>query len=437
MSELVSFDGTEKTRGELVRPDRYRQLFADLSSGAPSIPRGAGLSYCNASGGDGVRSVSALCFDRILDFDAETGLVDVEPGLSVGALVEFALERGWRAAVLPGHPSITVGGCVGFNVHGKSQYHDGNFVDCVESLVLFHPDHGEIACSREEQRELFELTIGGFGLTGFITSVRLRLRRSDATSLRRQRVPAADLHEAVAIMEQRSEDVDTLYSWNDLNRRGAGFGRGVVYLERFSSEPSPRPVRFRRFTAEQRGRLPFALFWPTVTRLFTRLYGELESRLPGDVLLDLKSGSFPINGKKIYFQIFGARGLREYQLLVPRASWGGFVPQLDALLARSGAPATLGSLKLFKGETTLLNFAGSGVCLALDVAATPNALRLFEGLDELVLEAGGIPNLSKDSRLSGAFLRKAFSEYDRFRERLHEFDPKRRFDSALRRRLDV
>ena len=101
MSELVSFDGTERTRGELVRPDRYRQLFADLSSGAPSIPRGAGLSYCNASGGDGVRSVSALCFDRILDFDAETGLVDVEPGLSVGALVEFALERGWRPHAYP------------------------------------------------------------------------------------------------------------------------------------------------------------------------------------------------------------------------------------------------------------------------------------------------------------------------------------------------
>ena len=54
-----------------------------------------------------------------------------------------------------------------------------------------------------------------------------------------------------------------------------------------------------------------------------------------------------------------------------------------------------------------------------------------------VAAMGGVVNIAKDSRLTAAVVRKVFPEYDRFRDGLNRFDPKRRFDSALRRRLDV
>ena len=34
----------------------------------------------------------------------------------------------------------------------------------------FHPVHGQLTCSRNNNRHIFDLTIGGFGLTGVITS---------------------------------------------------------------------------------------------------------------------------------------------------------------------------------------------------------------------------------------------------------------------------
>jgi decaprenylphospho-beta-D-ribofuranose 2-oxidase len=148
-------------------------------------------------------------------------------------------------------------------------------------------------------------------------------------------------------------------------------------------------------------------------------------------------GLFPIQGKEIYFLLFGRRGLREYQMLFPRAAWEAAARGVERLLAHHGVPATLGSLKLFEGETTLLNFCGSGVCLTLDVPAHPDALPLFAALDELVVEQGGIVNLSKDSRAGAPLVRRIFPEYERFRERLARFDPNRRFDSSLRRRIGV
>src|SRR5262249_30999826 len=160
---------------ELLRPDRYRHLLNALRANGPVIARGAGLTYCGASAGAGVRSVSSLLFNRILDFDGVAGRVRVEPGIELGALYRFAVPRGWILPIMPGHPSITVGGCVGCNVHGKNHCREGNFINVVESLTLFHPDHGEIFCSRTEIPEVFHLTVGGFGLTGFLTSVELRL----------------------------------------------------------------------------------------------------------------------------------------------------------------------------------------------------------------------------------------------------------------------
>lgn len=433
-SRFTSLDGNESVRGELARPDRYRHLFAALSAEGPSIARGAGLSYCAASAGDRVRSISSLLFNRILEFDGETGLIVVEPGLSVGDLFEFAVSRGWYPPVLPGHPKITIGGCVGFNVHGKSQHHGGNFIRCIERLVVYHPDHGEITCSREAHSDLFALTVGGFGLTGFVTSVTLRLVPLPGGSVLHSRIRVANLVAAVEVMEAHRESSGCLYSWHDLNRRGDALGPGVVYVETFDSRSVPRRGRFRDLDATNRDRFRVPFLNRPTTVLMNRAYHRLEvSR--GESLLDLRTAAFPINGKEIYYALFGRRGLREYQMLVPREEWEPTVGEVGRLLARSGVAATLGSLKLFEGSTTFLNFSGSGVCLTIDVPATARALGLFADLDQVVARVGGLVNPSKDSRLTANVVQRIFPEYQKFKEEIERYDPQRRFDSTLRRRL--
>ena len=114
-----SFDGTEKAEGFLARPDRYRHLFDACADAKTFIPRGAGLSYCNAAAGRGVATICTLAFNRILDFSAETGIVEVEPGIRLGDLFAFSVPRGFLLPIMPGHPSITVGGCIGAS-HGRS-----------------------------------------------------------------------------------------------------------------------------------------------------------------------------------------------------------------------------------------------------------------------------------------------------------------------------
>jgi FAD/FMN-containing dehydrogenase len=431
-TEIVSFDGTERCCARLAEPDRYASLLRSFSGSGSSAVQGAGLSYCLASAVDGGTIVSMRHFDRVLDFDAERRLVTVESGLTVGALHDFAVAHDCYFPVLPGHPSITVGGCVGFNVHGKTQHNVGHFSDHVVALTLFHPDHGEIRCHAAEDRDLLDLTLGGMGLTGCVLDVTLQLMPLKAGAVRRRAHQVANLGDAVCLM--RELDADALYSWNDFNRGGGHFGAGVVYEERFEAGDVAATSRYRRLRARPRRSPP--LWNPVTVRAVNWAYRSRDRMRP-DRLQSVHDVAFPINGSEPYFTGFGARGFHECQMVLSHDAFPSAAVELERTLSRSAVPVTLGSLKLFAGTPRLLWFVDDGVCVTVDVPAVPEARPLFERLDDLAVDHGARVNIAKDSRLSATTVAKLFPEYDAFRSRLERFDPARRFDTALRRRLDL
>ena len=119
--------------------------------------------------------------DRVLGFDVERGLIEVESGMQWPKLLAelTSAQRGrakqWGfAQKQTGADRLTMGGCLSANVHGRGLTLPP-FIGDVESFTLLDPA-GELKnCSRTENPELFRLAIGGYGLFGFIYSVTLRL----------------------------------------------------------------------------------------------------------------------------------------------------------------------------------------------------------------------------------------------------------------------
>jgi FAD/FMN-containing dehydrogenase len=118
---------------------------------------------------------------RIVDFDPHRGVVDVEAGIEwpelIAGLVE--LQRGWPrpwgiVQKQTGADRLTIGGALAANAHGRG-LRLRPIVQDVESFTLVDADGNVRTCSRDENRDLFRLAIGGYGLFGVMTSVRLRL----------------------------------------------------------------------------------------------------------------------------------------------------------------------------------------------------------------------------------------------------------------------
>jgi FAD/FMN-containing dehydrogenase len=120
---------------------------------------------------------------RIVGLDAEQGVVEAEAGIQWPELIErlIAMQQGKPAAwgiiqKQTGADRLTLGGALGANIHGRGLALKPIIGD-VESFTLMHADGTLSTCSRSENHEMFSLAIGGYGLFGVVTRVRLRLSR--------------------------------------------------------------------------------------------------------------------------------------------------------------------------------------------------------------------------------------------------------------------
>ncbi len=444
---FVSFDGGVGEVSRLQRPDRYR--FFGAGSGAESrdpagdhcIPRGAGLSYAAASFGRSSVSIEHGNFNRILGLDSNAGTVKVEAGITLEVLCDFLTRRGFYLPILPGHGAITVGGCIAADVHGKNHARDGTFINQVHSLSLFHPEHGVLEISRSQEAELFELTCGGYGLTGHILGAELAVAPLPGTSVIVHAQRSAHVLDGVKELLVASARSDFAYSWHDFSRSGPDFGKGFVFSASFALDGLGATDDVQgnkaKFSAQKRGALPLSLLNGWTSGLLSRAYA-LRTTLGGaEKRVSLRSALFPAQQTEVYFKLFGRRGFHEYQVLVPWSSAESYLREVESYLAHARVPVTLASAKAFAGRGGLLRFSGEGLCFALNVPRTNQARPLLEFLDALLPKVGAIPNIIKDSRLGRSVVDHCYPEADQFRSRLRSFDPRRMFQSELSQRLGL
>ncbi len=398
--EITSFDKTERTLCKSVRPEKYDDILHIRQT--PVIARGAGLSYCNAGVSSQGLVVDMRRMNKILAFDSNSQTITVEAGISVGELNNFLIARNFILPVLPGYPMITAGGCIAFNIHGKSQFKVGTFGDWVRELNVYHPAHGEMMCSPQHNKELFELTIGGFGLTGIILSAKLGFKTLPGGCMQSEKVFVKNIFEAVNYMRDAENNYEYVYSWNNLNLGKNSFGRGVVYLEKY--------VEGKSTVSKYTDKMPLSYKLPalhsdlTVTAMCSVFY-LLEKMKSKKTTQDLMSGSFPLYNKEIYYYLFGKKGFREYQMLIPYKNYENAFIEIQQLIQKKKVAVALGSLKLFNGTTHQLSFSGEGVCLTIDVQESSRAIAFFKELDTICVKHQAIVNLSKDSRADHQLIR--------------------------------
>jgi len=421
------------------RPDRYRLIQADLSRRS-RIARGGGYSYAAASFGAGSVVQDLGRFNRLLRFDPTARIIEVEAAVTLADLLTVTSRAGLCLPVQPGYPAITIGGCIAANVHGKNPSREGTFVGSLVDLTLFHPDHGVIRVTRENPPGLFDLTCGGYGLTGVILAATLRLEplAGDRVSIRRVRV--GDPLEAIALARDLAGDSLFAYTWHDAAPRGRSFGRGFAYHGLLKSGPvDPNTVvpPYRVLTPAARARLPFSLWQSLTIRAFTSAFWHAEASRPEVTETTLFDAIFPFARRSVYFRLFGRPGLAEYQALVPHGGTETFLRKLRQLILSTRAPSVMLSLKAFKGAPRLLRFDGDGTCVTLDLQRSAATLDLLRRIDDLTIAVGGIPNIIKDSRLPKPVVQACYPEYERFRQELRAFDAQRIFKSELSERLEL
>ncbi|MHC1745039.1 MAG: FAD-binding protein [Syntrophobacteraceae bacterium] len=410
-----------------------RQLRQILQCQGERIVYARGRSYGDSALCE--RTVFSSRFDKLLDFNADSGLLTCESGVTLGEIVETFLPGGWFLPVTPGTRFVSVGGAVAGDVHGKNHHTDGCFTQFVDWLDLMLPS-GEVArCSRDENVELFRATCGGMGLTGVILETRLRLRRARSGLVRQKVVPCLNLRE---VLQQFEENAGASYSvaWIDCLARGDDLGRSILFLGEHADSgkldlPAHKPLRVLCD-------VPSFVLNRSSIALFNSVYYRKQAASSGERLVPLSAFFYPLDGIQGWNRMYGAAGFLQYQVVLPRSSGNEGLEILLGKAAEAGLGSFLAVLKLFGAENdNLLSFPMEGYTLALDFKATRQVFGLLDELDRIVLDHGGRGYLCKDSRMGREAFRRGYPRWERFAAIRERYGLRDTFQSLQSRRLGV
>lgn len=420
---------------------------------APGIlPRGMGRSYGDASlPASGASFLDARGLDRFLAFDPATGVLEAEAGVTLHSLLQTFVPRGWFPPVTPGTRWVTLGGAVASNVHGKNHHHAGSIERFVEGLEVATPT-GTFTCSPTERPDLFRATLGGYGLTGIVTRVRLRLRRVASPRVRVRSVRAATL--AGLFDAFRAHDAAHEYSvaWVDTLARGRSLGRGILHLGDHADREAGdarTDARAGRNVAKDAGDgilfdvpfpAPSGLLQPFALRAFNTAY----YRIPRPSTLheaDYAGFFYPLDRIGNWNRLYGPRGFHQYQFVIPDGAAGAAeagVEECLHFLASQDMGSFLAVLKRCGDDRVMLPFCRSGYTLALDIPHRgDDTLRKLEQLDALVLRHGGRVYLTKDARLPRDTFRAMYPEWTQWMQTVRRYNPGGVVRSHLSERLDL
>ena len=181
-----------------------------LSAGAASRPiaiAGGRHAMGGQQFGTGRDLLDMTGLDGVLDFDPERGEIEAGVGIMWPELIDWLHSRQegqtHRWSIIQkqtGADRLSLGGALSANVHGRVLGRGPIVADVVAFTLV--DANGELRrCSRDENRELFRLVIGGYGLFGPIVSVRLRLVARQQV---RREVSVLAIDEVVAALEGRA-----------------------------------------------------------------------------------------------------------------------------------------------------------------------------------------------------------------------------------------
>lgn len=171
-----------------------------------------------------------------LSLDEPKRILTVGAGARWFEIIPYLDARGYAVTIMQTNNDFSVGGSLSVNCHGW-QNNLPPIASTVESFRLLTASGEIVRCSRMENRELFSLALGGYGLFGVILEVQLRVLTNDYYRAEARLIAPEDYVRVYHELTRGKADV------------GMAYGRISVAPDSFFEEASVTLLR-RQTTAQ-------------------------------------------------------------------------------------------------------------------------------------------------------------------------------------------
>ena len=382
------------------------------------LPYGHGKSYGDVCLNSNATLIDVSHLNNFISFDKDKGLLTCESGTTIGDIIDLTSKHLWFPPVAPGSKSVTIGGAIANDIHGKNHISAGTIGRWVKKFELMRSDGTSLICSPDKNPELYAASIGGLGLTGLIKWVEIQLIRGGPL-IEVKKYKFKSFEKLMEINESQKHQYDYTVAWLDLGSDKKNLCRGVYMGGKHLIYPKNA---YKNLSPKKSIQIPFdcpnSVLNKHSIKIFNHFYYHYAHKTNDLVIEDYESFFFPLDSVLSWNRIYGNRGLSQYQFVLPKNKIH-IVENVFEIISKSNIPSFLAVFKEFGRLQSpgLLSFPKEGFTLAIDFPNNRPALKkLYAQLDAMILNHDGRLYPAKDDHMSSELFHTFYPNLEEFKE---------------------
>ncbi len=331
--------------------------------------------------------ISLKNFNNILNIKKNEKLVEVQAGLKLFKLLDFLMEEKFIVKCVPGCKFVTIGGMIANDIHGKLSVNN-NFKNYVKSLKIIHKGR-IISCSKNKNKKIFDMTIGGKGLTGPIISAVLRVQKVKSNKILQTNLIFNNFEKFENNLNYIKNYDYTVIWLNFLNKNFSGiFFLGKHWDKNEITPKTQNSIKLNNYIIKILSSFVY-------TRIFLKLFNFLffiKNILIKKKLIHVSEFFFPQNKILNWNNVFKKNGFLQFHFYLKKNQLLKLISQLKNILEPNNICSNFVIIKIHETQNKKI----SNFSLSLDIPLKEKKNKLIKDLNYFVKKNNLIVNLSKD-----------------------------------------
>ena len=419
------------TNPKRCSPNNYKELKKNIDKKS-FIVHGNQRSYGDVCLNRSL-AISMKNFNQIKYFDKKKGIIEIESGMLLKDLLPIIIEKNWFIPVTPGTKYVSLGGMIANNVHGKNIYKN-QIKYYVEEIKLLGLNKKIIKCSKKKNKKKFYLTIGGFGLTGIILTVTIKLKKIHSPCL-----------------EQKIIEFNSYKDFFRITNEKYNYEYNVLWIENFTKSEIKGLNFLAKHSRIKKSNLIFSkdkeigLLNLFISKLIVKNY--YFSRTIHFIYKNYKKYFYNkiCNFNEVFYpqdqfidwnKIYGSKGFFQIQFIIPKNKFKKILGEISTFFEKKKLFSPFVIIKRIDEKGKYLNYYGSGYSISFDFKINKRFENIKFFFNSIIHKYKLKVNFSKDlvvDKINAS----NYPEFKLFKKEILLLNSKKKINSLFSKRLKI
>jgi decaprenylphospho-beta-D-ribofuranose 2-oxidase len=227
-----NYSNFKKSNCQIFFPKNNKDIFKIIDFAKKNkkkiLPIGSGLSWYDTIFNSDNIIIDLTNYKKKFVFNKNKGELLISSQFRIKDIIDKLNKYGWSLYSIPGGGEVSIGGCIGNDVHGKDSFKHGNFSQSIIELELVLSNKKIIKCSEKKNNKIFRSVCGGLGLIGIVTVVKFKLKPI-AKFYHSTTIPCYNYKELIQNLYKDIDEYDYINGWVDIYGRNQNLGKSIIF----------------------------------------------------------------------------------------------------------------------------------------------------------------------------------------------------------------